>query len=428
MFLKDENHLSVIGRCAIFSQVCERCAVIFQWNSRDGWILVTDVLLIGPASQALMQFQRAVSAQHPGWSVLLSADPGAALEKLQQRPVNVALVWEDDVARCEALLSKLGDICPGAVRLAIMADPAPVIRGAHQSLSSRSRHEDLLATLLSAVEVSQQISGQAQLQQIISRFHDVPSPPILYFEIREQLASASGNVASLADVAGRDPALVARTLKMANSGFYARPRSVGDLSEAIQLLGGETLLGLVLAAHLFSGLPPPGLRLDCLWQHTIEVATLARDISRIQSADRQQSSHAYVAGLLHDVGLLVLLQNESSRYQPIWRACGGDESELSERERAEFGVTHGELGALILKLWNMPPAVVQAVANSHASESDLNARQELTLVDRSVLAAEWLLDRNHLRAADDMPQILSDTPNSDWNRWFDARNQMLQAA
>ncbi|MEM6937096.1 MAG: HDOD domain-containing protein [Pseudomonadota bacterium] len=379
---------------------------------------MTDLLLVGERDEALLNIQRFVGAREPDWSILHSVNGSGALAQLKNRTSDIVLARLGDVDECESLFSEVGSTTPGAIRLALSESPAVRVKGAHQILAGGADLGDLHMSLRAAAKVSSHSSQHKKLQRIISRFQEVPSPPVLYFDIREQLDSAAGTAAKMAEIAGRDPALVARTLKIANSGFYARPGTVGDLADAITLMGAETLLGLVLAAHLFSGMPPPGLRLDMLWNHSFEVSMLARAICRLEEGSSANASHSFLAGLLHDIGLIVLFQNESAAYQPMWADCAGDESELARLERENFGISHGELGSMVLTLWNLPDPVVDAVAASHAESFN----EPLSIVSRSVLAAEWMLSRNGGPNPDALPPALGDVSCDRLASWIEARD------
>ena len=389
---------------------------------------MTELLIIGPTGGDLATLQRSVVASLPEWRVLLCPDADAALERIRQRPADVVLASLPSASECESLFAWVAAENPGAIRLALFDSPPAAVIGAHQLLANRRNQSDLLPVIRAAAEVSATIAERPGLQKVMCRFQDVPSPPMLYFDIREQLDSATGDAATLARIAGRDPALVARTLRIANSGFYARPRSIGDLTEAIGLIGADTLLSLVLAASLYQGMPPPGLRLESLWQHAVEVSSLAAQIVRIEGGSREQISHGVVAGLLHDIGLLVLLQNEASRYQPLWRDSAGDETALASRELEAFGATHGEIGALILKLWSLPSPVVNAVAHSHDSvQTSAPVAGPMDLVSRAVTAAEWLHDTRHGQAEESLPVALADVDRQSLQRWIEARDELTPA-
>ncbi len=384
---------------------------------------MTNVVLVGPPSGPLADLQRVIDSQQPAWSVLLCPDGDAALRLLEQRPADVAVAYFEHLADYETLFAAVSATCPGAVRLALFHAPPPKVRGAHQTLATRGDLADLYPIVNGAASVAARISRDQRLRRIVSDFQDVPSPPLLYFDLRDQLASDSGTARSMATIAGRDPALVARTLSMANSGFYARPRTVADLADAIGLIGGEALMGLVLAAHLYTGLPPPGLKLDLLWQHSMQVSALARDITRIEGGSRQDINHSFLAGLLHDIGLMVLLENESSLYQPILQQSSGNEAALARLEVEAFGITHGELGALILMLWNLPPVVVDAVAGSHTCAS--GPAEPESLAGRALMAAEWLLDKDYPDDLNALPAALAAIPENSVRRWFEARDALV---
>ncbi|MEM1091323.1 MAG: HDOD domain-containing protein, partial [Pseudomonadota bacterium] len=159
-------------------------------------------------------------------------------------------------------------------------------------------------------------------------------------------------------------------------------------------------------------------RLDMLWNHSFEVSMLARAICRLEDGSSANASHSFLAGLLHDIGLIVLFQNESAAYQPMWADCAGDESELARLERENFGISHGELGSMVLTLWNLPDPVVDAVAASHAESFN----EPLSIVSRSVLAAEWLLSRNGSPEPDALPPALGEVSRESLASWIEARD------
>ncbi|NND43804.1 MAG: HDOD domain-containing protein [Xanthomonadales bacterium] len=385
---------------------------------------MTELLIIGPRDEHVARLHRALSAHDQNWSVVHSADAQAALDRMVRRSADVVISCLATAEECEQLFAKVVPCAAGAIRVALLQSPATTVRGAHQTLSARTATEELVPMLAAAAKVAKEMSRSQAMQKIMAQFQEVPSPPQLYFDIRDELEGINGTPESLARIAGRDPALVARVLRVANSGFYARPRKVVNLADAISLLGTDAFLGLVLAAHLYAGLPPPGLRLDRLWEHAFEVSTLAQSICRLEGGDRKASSDCLIAGLLHDIGLLVLLQNEPGLYQPLLMRSAGDEGELVRLEQETFGLDHGQLGAMILELWNLSAGVVTAVAHSHALAEPRPDDSTASIIQRSVMAAECLLDNRPSMETGQQPQELESIPEAAIQRWVDARNQL----
>ena len=155
----------------------------------------------------------------------------------------------------------------------------------------------------------------------------------------------------------------------------------------------DVVLALVLAAHLFDQLPPPGLNLDAMWVHSIAVATLAKAIAMEEGGNRSKASTSGIAGLLHDLGELIFLANNWESYYAMVRRSNGDEQLLLQMELEQFGVGHPELGAHILSLWGLPEEVVQAVAYHHGS--DIRPFEDVPLASKAVCIAEWLLQAHN---------------------------------
>ncbi len=352
---------------------------------------MANVLLVGDASASQEKLAAFIFRALPDWSVHRVVCTSAAIEHMQMRHTEIVLACLDDKPTSyEELFAQTQTCSAHTLRFALIPTELPNIRGAHQVLALRDNLEYLLPILLAAEEVAKKAQTNPALARIMTGLQDVPSPPVMYFDIREKIDQSHGDISAMAQIAARDPSLVARILKTANSGFYGLPRTVNSLDDALALIGTDALLGMVLAVHLFSGLPPPGLKLEVLWQHCAQVSQLARQIAKLEGANRQIQSECAVAGLLHDIGLLVLLENEPALYQPLWLRCNGDESVLAELERDTFGITHGELGAMILKLWSLPDGIVDAVSDSHTLI--YGADVQVSLTSRAVLAAEWFLD------------------------------------
>ena len=180
-------------------------------------------------------------------------------------------------------------------------------RGPHHCLSAGCSADQLHAVLLRCSAIWARIQRQPDLARMLANLDVIPTPPAVYFDIRDALEHESTTLNGLVDLVQRDAALAAKVLKVANSGFFGAPRSISDLAAALRLVGMELLLALALTSHLLQCLPLPGVQLDKLWMHGLAVSTLARFIARDEGADHAEIEVAGVAGLLHDIGGLLLL-------------------------------------------------------------------------------------------------------------------------
>ncbi|MGB5200936.1 MAG: HDOD domain-containing protein, partial [Sedimenticolaceae bacterium] len=336
------------------------------------------------------------------------SDPQTALELLGQRSIGVVVAdFGGDTDDCVRFFQSAAALRPAAIRVAFAAALADLTgglaeRGPHQCLSSGCSADQMHAVLLRCSDISARIQRRPDLVHMLSRLDVIPTPPAVYFDIRDALEHETTTLNSLVDLVQRDAALAAKVLKVANSGFFGAQRCISDLAAAIRLVGMELLMAVALTSHLLQCMPLPGLQLDRLWLHGLAVSTLARFIARDEKANHDETEVAGVAGLLHDIGGLLLLGNFPADYQHMLRQSAGDEVELLELEQSRFGVGHPELGALLLELWNLPDAVVRAVEMHHVAVP--RAQQPHGLAAYAVFMAETLLQdlqRGADRAADD---------------------------
>jgi len=356
-----------------------------------------NILFVEAGGNVLQGLMRTLSGFSDDWNIVLSTDANAALEMLTQRRFSIVVAgFGDNTKECERFLAEVQRHAPVAIRFALLSKShskclTASLQYAYQCFSDECPAEEIAAAIQRGLSVWDRCQEKPALNGLLAQIHNIPTPPTLYFEVREEMNSANCNARGIAGVLSRDPALCAKLLKIANSGFYAMPRTVSDVYEAVTFLGTETISSLVLATHVFNSMPIPGINLDALWKHSLAASAMAREIVVQQGGNRLTTNTAGVAGLLHDIGQLIFLSNMPERYQPMLCSSGGNEEKLLQMEQEAFGVGHPELSSYLLGLWSLPEAVVRAVG-SHHNPSDC-ARKPLCVIRSSVFMAEWFLQQ-----------------------------------
>lgn len=395
----------------------------------------TPILLLDKGQGGLSAHLPALRALPGGLGYLQVRDPQAALDLLGHRNIGIVVAdFGDATADCVRFFQSAAAVRPATIRVAVAAALADLTeglaeRGPHYCLSSACSTDQLHGVLLRCSEIFSRIQQRPDLARMLTKLDVIPTPPAVYFDIRDALENETTTLSGLVDLIQRDAALAAKVLKVANSGFFGAPRSIADLAAALRLVGMELLLALALTSHLLQCLPLPGLQLDKLWMHGLAVSTLARFIARDEGADQAGIEVAGVAGLLHDIGGLLLLANFSADYQRMLRKVAGDELELLELERSRFGVCHAELGALLLDLWNLPDDVVRAVEMHHVAVS--RAQQPHGSAAYAVFMAETLLqDMQRGTDGSDEQSAAADLPSADQDKiasWRERCPELLNA-
>lgn len=206
------------------------------------------------------------------------------------------------------------------------------------------------------------------MRDILGNLHQLPAIPAVVQELIQSFDNTALDSHHLAQKIGQDQALAARVLHVANSAFYGLPRQVGSIQEAVVVLGFGTVRSLVLSAGIigaFSTAAPGNLDRQQHWQRGLATAILARAVAKCLRLDAET---AFSAGLLHDIGILVLDVCDHERFAALWQDTQAGENGLIEAERAALGFDHAELGAEVARRWKFPPAIEEAIRHHYQPE------------------------------------------------------------
>ncbi len=208
-----------------------------------------------------------------------------------------------------------------------------------------------------------------RIDQIGGMIKAFPAMPGAALKLLTLTDAPSATVQQIEDVLRQDPGLTANVLKLANSAYFGIPSKVGSVRQAVMLLGLKRLVQMVVAtcasAIIDRGVPGYDLPAGELWRHSLAVSVAAKGLAgelKIQAADE-----VFTAGLLHDVGKLVLGQFVQEEYTDIKRALAQGMT-FEAAEAAVLGIDHAEIGARVLAQWSLPENIVHAVRWHHAPE------------------------------------------------------------
>jgi HD-like signal output (HDOD) protein len=213
-----------------------------------------------------------------------------------------------------------------------------------------------------------------KLRALVGRFDALPSFPALYVEVMNELAAAKPSIVRIAEIVAQDPAMTAKMLHIVNSAAFGLPRRISNPMEAVQYLGTGTVRSLVLSVHVFSSFDRKveGFSIDQFEGHALRCARLARALMESQGEEAARAEDAYIAGMLHDVGKLMLATSLPDRYREAAAYAVAQQIPLHAAETEVFGATHAGVGAYLLGLWGLPAPIVEAVAFHHTpTRSDL---------------------------------------------------------
>lgn len=204
--------------------------------------------------------------------------------------------------------------------------------------------------------------------------------PEIFHEIVEVAKSPKASAAHIAFVIGKDPSLSSRLLRLVNSAFYGFENRVDTLNRAVAIVGTVQISNLALGVtvtSVFRGIPPAFVDMQAFWEHSIAVGVISRLLGvHLQIPIRER---LFVAGLLHDLGHLIIYKNYVEQAQALRRLAMSSAHPLTTLEREAWGFTHADLGSLLLQKWNIPQPIQDAAALHH-SPLQSSAAEEAKLV------------------------------------------------
>jgi putative nucleotidyltransferase with HDIG domain len=205
-------------------------------------------------------------------------------------------------------------------------------------------------------------------EQLAAGVEDLPSLPAVVMELLSSVEQEDIDISVLAKKVSYDQALTAKTLRLANSSSYGLQVKVTTIQQAITFLGFQTTRNLITAAAITGCFPSgrcPGFHDKAFWRHSIATAACARALARRM---RFNQDIAFTAGLLHDIGRLVLVTAHSEAYAQVIAWHGQHGGDWIDAERAVLGIDHVDAGVALADQWNFSSTMRQAIAFHHAPD------------------------------------------------------------
>ena len=219
------------------------------------------------------------------------------------------------------------------------------------------------------------------IQDLISKNEPLASLPNTFYKLREVVADPDCDFDDIAEVISVDPSLTLRLLKIVNSAFYGFCGEIETISHALAVVGTGQLMQLVLATTVveqFKGIPKDLMDMKRFWKHSVACGLSARAIH--QARGEHDGESIFVAGLLHDIGRLVMCLKVPDQLKLVIDFAGKSGDRWHKAEAKYFGFDHGAVGGALLRAWNLPKKLQEAVAHHHFPTSADNFPQEAAVV------------------------------------------------
>jgi putative nucleotidyltransferase with HDIG domain len=258
------------------------------------------------------------------------------------------------------------------------------------------------------------------LEQLVDEVRDLPlTVSDVLAQVITECDNADASVSSLARIMAADQALAAMVLKLANSAYYGYARRIESLPDAVVLLGFASVKNLAITASITRLLATDKDDLSeirqGIFEHSLATAVGARILGRTR---RVSGEKAFVAGLLHDLGLIILVCYAKDRFRTLRAASEERGVSIEDVEEEILGFTHAELGARVAAEWQFPPALCDALRHHHAPQL---AESDRTL-SHAVHLADWVAKRLSIGFVD---PVVPESPDAGAAKDFDVSEASL---
>jgi HD-like signal output (HDOD) protein/CheY-like chemotaxis protein len=366
----------------------------------------------------LQGLRRSLHGMRAEWSMEFANGGAEALRLMEEEPFDVVVtdmrMPEIDGAQ---LMQEVKARCPRTIRLVLSGQSSQEallrsIAPSHQFLSKPCNIDELKERITKAF-VLRALLESSNIKAVISGLATIPSLPAIYDQVVKELQARDPSVTKIAAIISRDAGMTAKILQLANSALLGVRRQISNPAQAVSLIGIDMIRALVISVHIFSQFDQQQVQeLDIpqLWKHSLATASAARAISELERCTKDMMDVCFTAGLLHDIGKLVLIGNLPEKYKAATARVVRDNVPLLEAERECLECTHAEVGAYLMGIWGLPHAIVEAAAWHHlpsvAPSKHFSPMTAVHVADSFIssgpffhLSRDHPLDRKHLEEA-----------------------------
>lgn len=327
------------------------------------------ILFVDDVPNILSGLKRTLRPLRHDWNVLVANDGEQALDILGSEPVD-GVISDMRMPKMNGLelLAEVKKRHPEVVRIVLsgQADKNLIFEAigvAHQFLLKPTPTETIIRVLNNIADFKKWMPHGA-MKAKVAGLDTLPCSPDVYEKLMACLDTDFSSCSCFNTLFAGDIALSAKVLQLANSSFFAAEGAKIDSGEAAMHLGDEFLRRIAMADFTFKPLANPALQdiLGTLVNYSRQVAETARHVALNAGLDEQQAHEAFQAGLLHNIGTLILITLRSQDFTDLFNRAAREKGRLPYYEKQAFGASHDAIGAALMSIWGLPATLVNSAA------------------------------------------------------------------
>jgi HD-like signal output (HDOD) protein len=380
-------------------------------------IVTKRIVFVDDEPMVLKGLQRTLRKMRHEWEMTFVSTGKEALEILSKSHMDV-IVTDLKMPEMDGiqLLTEVKARHPHMVRIILSGHlehdmTLKSVQLAHQSLSKPCDAEILKRHLAKLFALRDVLSDES-IKKIVSQIESLPSMPAIYTQIMTEMQASDPSIKKVAEIISKDVSMTAKILQVVNSVFFGLSRKISSTQQAVVLLGLQTIKSLVLSVKIFSEFSQrrfAWFNIDHLFQHSVSVSTYAKTIVKSEKMNQDFINYSLMAGLLHDLGKLILAINFGKPYQQVLSEAQASKRNSWQLEYDAFGTSHAEIGAYLMGLWSLENPIIESIAFHHRPAKSMSSNVGLLTAVHIADA----LDHEQSSSSDEGSDLQCDRPYLD---------------
>ncbi|MDX1952821.1 MAG: response regulator [Verrucomicrobiota bacterium] len=361
------------------------------------------ILFVDDDEQSTAALQNRLWHMRHEWEMEFLHSGQAALSRLEEGHVDV-IVSDLSMPRMNGaqLLERVMQRYPDTARV-MLTTPGEEhllfnsVQTAHWFLH-KPCETDLLVKTIRRVCLLRSPELPYEIAELICTLERLPSLPRMYSELMDIFNKPNFDLSEVSDVISRDPSMTAQILKLANSAYFGLRGKISNVQDALSFIGFDTIRYLVLSVGVFSQFDEKRFDsrfLESVWAHSLTTAAAAKSIAEHEGFNHGFSNDCFVAGLLHDLGKIILADNRSESYRTVLATAQSERIPTWKAEHAFYKAHHGEIAGYLLQLWELPQQICSAIINHHSPDKFSGPEPSITTILHVADALAHKIKRNH---------------------------------
>lgn len=330
------------------------------------------ILFVDDELHLIHGLKRAFYSCRDKWNMFFALSGEEALELMKNNNIDVIVSdMKMPIMDGAELLNRVKELYPQTIRIILSghSDEGMILR------STKSSHQfvpkpcdpDVLKNAIEKSLILRDLLKDENLIKIVSGITVLPSLPDLYYKVIEELNKEDPSLLRVGKIISQDISMTAKILQLVNSAFFGLPQRITNPQQAVNLLGLDTIKALIISIGIFSSFSKIRIKdfsLESLWEHSMQVGYFTKQIMTKEFTDKKKTEDCMIAGLLHDIGKLLMIQIEGYT-KKMNNLLFEKDICFVDAEYEIFGVSHAEVGAYLLGLWNLPDVLIESTAFHH---------------------------------------------------------------